>query len=134
MSTTTYLPIAERFATRTTSESPREFGLRAFRFLMGDRLSVLALDDATLDLALAASQEVVIASEMADSAREVMRSLRFDILSTLERRRRDERAAAAKAPVASAAPAPRPKSGGLKTGLRRPVPVVPPGGASARPF
>jgi hypothetical protein len=130
--TTTY-PRIPTFPPQAADEAPRDLGLRAFRFLLTENLSAVLLSTSVLDQALSASQLVIAAPDMAESARARFTSLRFEIASTLENRRREE--AIASRSVAASAPMPKPKSGGHASRLQPPVPVRPsPSAAQARPF
>lgn len=128
--TTTYPTIPTLDAQRR-DESPREFGLRAFRFLLTEQLCAAVLDSRTLEHAMAASQVVILGdAETSPVARERYRDVRLDILRTLDRRRREEQATAKRATVATSSP--KPKDGGKPSPLRRPVPVVPPASTARR--
>jgi hypothetical protein len=127
-------PMVPMLDPRTMTESAFDFGMRAFRYLLGERGLSLLLETDTLELALLASQPIVAAREMAAPAREAIHATRLEISTTLHRRHREaaiaERVAERQA-VAAAAPTtkgPGPQ-GAL---LRRPVPVLPPSGAAVR--
>jgi hypothetical protein len=115
---------------RGVEEGPREFGLRAFRFLLTERLVAGVLNTDALEHALAVSQLIVIAHEMADTVRDEIHAVRLDIMTTIGRRQREQREAAALA----ASRRPIPKTPGQPTRLRCPVPIKPTPSAVTNPF
>lgn len=83
MATTKQIPT---LTPQRDDESAREFGLRAFRFLLVEELSAAILPTSTLDACLAASVDLLL-GETSDVVRERYQRIRFDITSTLHRRR-----------------------------------------------
>ena len=115
---------------RGIEEAARAFGLRAFQFLMRERVVAAVLDTEVLEQALAASHLIVAAHEMADSVREHLHAVRLDMAATIERRTREQRKLAAVAtrnPAAPTRPTPPRR-------LRRPVPIRPSSPAVVNPF
>src|SRR5207244_269335 len=90
-------PRIHTLAPRGIEEAARAFGLRAFEFLMRERVVAAVLDTDVLEQALAASHLIVVASEMADTVREQLHTVRLDMAATIDRRRRDQRHLAADA-------------------------------------
>jgi hypothetical protein len=134
MTTATTYPAIPTLEPQRAGERPADFGLRAFRFLVSERVVAGLLDTDALELAMHASHGVVTAVEMNAEAREVMRGVRFDIATTLERRAREMPPAVSAPPPDDSRQPDGPRDGGHRVPLRRPVPIVPPAGASARPF
>jgi hypothetical protein len=122
-------------------ETTRQYGLRAFGFLLAEGLCAAVLDTATLEHAAAASQAVVGSPELLDATREKYRAVRFDIMTTIRRRQQDAADLAHLAEIrqrlaakrAEQAPPPA-KDGGAGVLRRRPTPIVPPAGAAAPRF
>lgn len=125
---TTAYPTIPTLEPRTADESPREFGLRAFRFLLTESLCACVLPSSTLEQAIAASQ-LMTSADVADAARERFHAIRLDIMRTLDRRNREEKAAAKAAAVVVNAPKPQ---GGKPAPLRRPTPIIPPATTARR--
>ena len=111
-------------------EAPREFGLRALQFLLTERVVAAVLETDALEHALAVSQLIVIAPEMAEPVRDHLRSVRADILTTIGRRLREQRDAA----TLAARSRPTSPTQGQPTRLRRPVPIKPTPSAVRNPF
>jgi len=111
-------------------EDPREFGLRTLQFLLTERVVAAVLDTDALEHALAVSQLIVIAAEMTEPVRDHLRAVRADILTTIGRRQRQQRDAAALA----ARSRPTSPTQGQPTRLRRPVPIKPTPSAVRNPF
>ena len=88
-------PRIPTLAPRGIEEAARAFGLRAFEFLMRERVVAALLDTDVLEQALAASHLIVVASEMADTVREQLHTVRLDIAATIDRRTREQRELAA---------------------------------------
>jgi len=126
MTTTTY-PTIPTLAPQTDEESPREFGLRAFRFLLIEELTAGLLSTPDLEQAMAASQLLTSAKDTAPQARERFHALRHDIASTLNRRQHEAREAAKVPPPTASQKTPPSRP----VRLQRPVPMLPPSGATA---
>lgn len=112
-------------------ESHFEFGLRGFRFLLVEsaHVSAYALDLATLEQVMSSSS-VLMAAPVSDRVREQYREVRAQVATAIAFLQAHAREAAT---VAAATPDQQtPPSRSAK--LRRPVPVLPPSGATARPF
>lgn len=128
--TATTFPMIPTLPPQRAGERPGDYGLRAFLFLVAERVAAELLDTLTLELAHQASHGVVSAREMAPAARTILHNVRTDIATTLLRREREQKAAPA---VPSVDPT-KPIAGGHLVQLRRPVPIIPPAGATARAF
>jgi hypothetical protein len=115
---------------RGIEEAARAFGLRAFQFLVRERVVAAVLDTDVLEQALAASQLIVVAPEMAHTVRDQIHAVRLDIVNTIGRRHREQRQAAALA----ASRRTMPNTPGQPTRLRRPVPIKPTPSAVTNPF
>lgn len=124
--TATY-PALPSLIARQAGESLREYAKRALEFVIDTR-QCATLDDQTLDLAVSLSTGIV-AGELSDTARENLHGLRLMMMQAQNYRRQlDAQTARAALAAASA----KPKSGGLHSVLKRPVPIVPPAGAGRR--
>jgi hypothetical protein len=123
-------PRIPTLAPRGIEETPRAFGLRAFEFLLRERVVAAVLDTDVLEQALAASHLIVVASEMADTVREQIHTVRLDMAATIDRRLREQRELAAGATRNAARPT-RPIQPGR---LRGPVPIRPTSPAVVNPF
>lgn len=124
---TTY-PTIPTLAPQADDETVREYGLRAFRFLLAENLCAAVLDTADLEQAIAASMLLLPTPDLAPVVRARYHAIRFDILSTLDRRQR----AARQLEKAAAAAAKPNVDGGKPAPLRRPVPVIPPASVARR--
>src|ERR1700676_3609354 len=80
---------------RGVEEAPRAFGLRAFQFLVRERVVAAVLDTDVLEQALAASHLIVAAREMSDPVRDQLHNVRLDMAATVDRRKREDRERAA---------------------------------------
>ena len=136
---TTSFPMIPTLSPRTVDEGAIEFGLRAFAFLVGERLSACLLDTETLQLAMHASLCVVTGADTHATARAAMHATRLDIATTVARRERDAADALAirelcqKARQAAHAAAQAPNAnGGARVPARRPVPIIPPAAGALR--
>jgi len=96
---------------------------------MRERVVAALLDTDVLEQALAASHLIVVASEMADTVREQLHTVRLDIAATIDRRRREQRELAAGATRNPSRPT-RP----IQSGRLRPVPIRPTSPAVVNPF
>ena len=96
---------------------------------MRERVVAAVLDTDVLEQALAASHLIVVASEMADTVREQLHTVRLDMAATIDRRMREQRQLAAGAtrnPVRPTRP--------IQPGRLRPVPIRPLSPAVVSPF
>ena len=97
--------------------------------MMRERVVAALLDTDVLEQALAASHLIVVASEMADTVREQLHTVRLDIAATIDRRMREQRELAADATRNPSRPT-RP----IQPGRLRPVPIRPTSPAVVNPF
>ena len=95
---------------------------------MRERVVAAVLDTDVLEQALAASHLIVVASEMADTVREQLHTVRLDMAATIDRRTREQRELAAGATRNRAWPT-RP----IQPGRLRPVPIRPTSPAVVNP-
>src|ERR1700676_528035 len=89
---------------RGIEEAARAFGLRAFQFLVRERVVAAALDTDVVEQALAASALIIVAREMSDTVREQLHTVRLDMAGTIDRRTREQRELAAVAALKPATP------------------------------
>src|SRR5204862_4178618 len=123
-------PRIPTLAPRGIEEAARAFGLRAFEFLMRERVVAAVLDTDVLEQALAASHLIVVASEMADTVREQLHTVRLDMAATIDRRRREQRQRVQPAPRGT----PQGPRDPIQPGRLRPVPIRPSSPAVVSPF
>lgn len=111
-------------APREAYESAVGYGLRVFGHLLTTAVCASTVESDALKLALHASQVAVTSPETTDGVRARYAAIRRDILTTLARRDREATLVMPETPTPT-----EPVLGGAKVPRRRPVPVLPSGGA-----